>query len=112
MITDIEGLTIFAEQNYCKKCLVNPCEIFTNGKYERCVHLLSAFQKQELDYHNFLLSVQKPHIPGKCVLCRNEEMNDRDTEYTLTLLRNVNGTIRTRGYLCSYHYKKEVPNDH
>ena len=104
---EIESLGIFAEQHHCKECKTNPCEIFTNGEYEKCNALLSEFQKQESEYHTFLNSVQKPFIPGKCVFCRNEEMDDRDTNYTLTTLRNYDGTIRMRGYLCSYHHLKE-----
>lgn len=109
MITQesIDHLTVFAEQHYCKNCKTNPCEIFTSGMYEKCLPLLSEFEKQESDYQVFLASVQKPHIPGKCVFCRNEEMNDRDKDYTLVTLRNHGGTIKMRGYLCSYHYNKE-----
>jgi hypothetical protein len=110
MITqdNIEHLTVFAEQYYCKDCKTNSCEIFTNGSYEKCAPLLLAFEKQESDYHAFLTSVQRPYIPGKCVLCRNDEINDKDTNYTLITLRNNDGTIRMRGYLCSHHYNKEM----
>lgn len=109
MITQDESvrLTIFAEQIHCKICTTNPCQIFTNGQYEKCPGVLSAFQKQEDGYNAFLNSLQKPFIPGKCVHCRNEEMNDRDTDYELVTLRNHDGTIRMRGYLCSYHRKQE-----
>ena len=105
---DGEQLTVFAEQYYCRYCKTNPCEIFTSGKYETCPGLLAEFQKQENEYNDFLASIQKPFVPGKCLLCRNEEMNDRDNNYTLTTLRNPNGTIKMRAYLCSYHYQKEV----
>ena len=104
---DIEGLTVFAEQNYCKGCNTNPCQTFTAGKYEDCVPLLAAFNKQESDYHTFLESVQKQHIPGKCVFCREEEVDDKDKDYTLVTLRYTDGKIRMRGYLCSHHYKQE-----
>ena len=38
---------------------------------------------------------------------RNEDINDKDTNYTLATLRYTDGKIRMRGYLCSYHYKQE-----
>ena len=104
---DQEDLTIFAEQKHCKECLTNPCEIFTSGDYDKCPSLVSAFEKATSGYHAFMNSVQKRHTPGKCVFCREEEMDDRDKDYTLTTLRNLDGTIRMRGYLCSYHCKKE-----
>ncbi len=109
MITqdNIEDLTIFAEHHFCKKCTTNPCEIFTGGRYEKCVPLLAEFEKRESEYNKFLSSVQKQHVPGKCVFCRNEEMDDRDTDYQLITLRNLDGTIRMRGYLCGYHRAKE-----
>jgi hypothetical protein len=107
MIRDPEQVLIFAEQHYCKNCLVNPCEMFTNGNYEQCAPLIAEYDKQDSEHHAFLASVQKQHIPGKCVFCRNEEMDDRDKNYTLTTLRNNDGTIRMRGYLCSYHRAKE-----
>ena len=105
MITqeNIEHLTVFAEQHFCKNCTTNPCKIFTSGEYEKCPSCLQAFEKQESEYHNFLASVQKPFIPGKCVCCRNEEMNDKDTDYKLVTIRNHDGTIKMRGYLCAYH---------
>jgi len=104
---DIEGLTIFAEQNYCKTCPVNPCEKFTSGEYEKCVPLITEYEKELSQYHNLLNSLQVKHVPGKCVFCRNEEINDKDTNYTLVTLRYTDGKIRMRGYLCSYHYKQE-----
>lgn len=109
MLTQEESywLTIFAEQHYCKECAKAECEHFTNGEYEKCPNVLEAFLKNQSEYHAFLNSVQKPFIPGKCVFCRNEEMNDRDNNYTPTTLRNHDGTIRMRGYLCSYHHAME-----
>ena len=109
MITqeNIEMLTVFAERDFCKKCTISPCTIFTSGEYEKCPHVMSAFEKQEEDYHNFLASVQKPFVPGKCVFCREEEVNDRDADYKLVTLRYSDGKIRMRGYLCSYHRHQE-----
>ena len=104
---DMVHLTNFAEQKYCKECPTNPCAVFTTGNYHECVPLLTEFKKVMVEYHSFLLSVQKQHVPGKCVFCRNEEMDDRDTDYKLTTLRNFDGTIKMRGYLCSYHRAQE-----
>jgi len=104
---EIEGITCYAEQHYCKGCNTNPCNIFTSGEYEKCVPLITEYEKELSQYHTLLNSLQVKHVPGKCVFCRNEEINDKDTDYTLATLRYTDGKIRMRGYLCSYHYKQE-----
>lgn len=105
MIDPVDLLN-FAEQHFCKNCTVNPCQIFTSGEYEKCPSLVSEYEKCTKEHHDFLKKVQVPFTPGKCAICREEEMNDRDNEYQIITIRYPDGKIKFRGYACRYHREK------
>jgi hypothetical protein len=103
---DIENLAIFAENEFCIKCPCANCWTYYTGNYQNCKLLVREFIKAHDNRNAFLNSVQKPFVPGKCLVCRRNELNDKDQNYTLVTAKRRDGKIHFHGYVCSVHLEE------